>query len=239
MGGDVLCRETSLDLAFRAYESMLSVAATPYLQYAEHVAELSQVLMSDYANKTLLLARPGVYAGHDVESAWHGGLLHAAILGSNVTFEDLADAANLDVTRAVALLTPDHRLPYARRTQLLYNGLYDASDMVKLVKLAERTECLLAWSFCLQFQQPPHFKATLSQLRDDLESLARLLMSLRIADVRSSLTWCFDALSVLENCARRPESSKTELGALRAHPFAIPATCWPTSQSKRKRKCKS
>lgn len=237
MGGDVLSRDDSRALAQRAYKSMLTFAATPFLPYAERVADLSYVLIQRYVDQSIRSAKTQGCLFHDVENSWHVGLLHAVILGTNITFEDVMDVANMEVAGHVVSLTPDHRLPYPRRTQLLYNGLHAAADMLKLVKLAERTVCILTWLGLLQQQATlPHMRAQCNQLVNEMDLLERLLVPVRPQVAQSELTWCMEAVSVLSECARKPESRVVKLGELRAYPIAIPATRWLEQRGGRKRK---
>lgn len=235
MGGDVLNREASQALALRAYKAMTAVDGTPFFKYAVRVAELTQHLTQFFVDYLLLnLKQPGgLY--HAVENGWHIGLLHAVIRGADVTFEDVMDVANMDVAKHVAALTPDHRLVYPRRTQLLYNGLQGTEDVVKLIKLAERTVCLLTWLAQVHKTSQAPSRAECSQLANEMDLLGRLLAQIPAAVVSRELDWCYAATAVLNECARKPAACAVKLGELCAHPISIPATRWSEQRGGRKR----
>lgn len=235
MGGDVLSREASQALALRAYKAMTAVDGTPFLKYAERVAELTQFLTQRFVDYSLrnLKQHGGLY--HAVENGWHIGLLHAVIRGADVTFEDVMDVANMDVAKHVASLTPDHRLVYPRRTQLLYNGLHGVENAVKLVKLAERTVCLLTWLSQVHKTSQTPSRAECSQLTNEMNLLVPLLAQIPADVVGKELAWCCAAIGILNECARKPALCAVKLGELRAHPIPIPATRWSEQRGGRKR----
>lgn len=239
MGGDVLSCDNSRALAQRAYQLMTTATETPFLPYAEHVAELSHHLLQRYVDQAIRSAKNPAFMFNQVEIAWHVGLLHAVISSSYTTFEDIMDVANMEVARNVVLLTPDLRLPYPRRVQLLYNGLHAAQDMLKLVQLAERTMCLVTWLSRLTSASLADSKAQLSQLSHEMVLLARLIEPIRPAVVQQELAWCASAVTTLYECARKPDTRAVKLGALRAHPISIPATCWAAERCESNRKRKS
>ena len=235
MGGDVLSREASQALALRAYKTMTAVDGTPFLKYAKRVAKLTQYLTQCFVDYSLRNMRQSGGLYHVVENGWHIGLLHAVIRVADVTFEDVMDVANMDVAKHVAALTPDHRLVYPRRTQLLYNGLHGVENVVKLVKLAERTVCLLTWLSQVHKTAQTPSRAECSQLTDEMALLGRLLAQIPADVVGRELAWCYAAMAVLNECARKPALCAVQLGALRAHPIPIPATRWSDQRGGRKR----
>jgi hypothetical protein len=134
MRGESLKREATLEFALVYHDNQFDISGEPLMAHNDRVARLADIMARTFWEEGGL---PLPSYSPQVETCYHGGLLHSVISHAGATFEEIVAATNLEVAHAVAAITGDNRLPAPRRVLDKLGLVANATDQQQIIVLAD------------------------------------------------------------------------------------------------------